>query len=310
MADDAIEKGQSYLLARIRSRELASRAPEDSPYKDWDGTGEAYLALDAVIAAGERMTGDDRRGLVERLMRKQRQGAWDYRGGEGPDVDTTSSAIRALDRLGHSVVLDGLKRFYNPQTQLFNTFGRAADRLDLQFPPQSREKHLGAHPCVMPNVWLLLRERGLLKALPAKALERMQRPDGGWHTYFYPSPHYATRLMAELLSAMGDAHVQELQRTLDSLLAAAPPASATQAAEVSIALACLRGRFAIWERTIGEKARDVLAGLRAAQLGDGSWPGEVIWTFLHRTGPGPVIALDHLRVRSTSLCVRALRLWH
>jgi hypothetical protein len=298
----------NYLLERIRAGELASHAPSDSPFREWDGTGEAYLALDAVIAAGPRLTDADRELLARRLMAKQFQGAWDYRGGQGPDVDTTSSALRALDRLGKPVGLDGLRRFYNPRTQLFNTFGRKADRLDLALPPQTREKHFGAHPCVLPNVWLLLAERGKLGGLAPQRLAPMRRQDGGWHSYYYPSPHYSTRLFTELLTRLGPEHDAALERTAAHLLDVAA-STATRTGEVLIALSCLARRFSRLENKLKGKAVTLVTSLRAAQLPDGSWPGDVIWTFLHRTEPGSVVALDDLRVRSTSLCVRALRLW-
>lgn len=137
------------MLDRIRAGELVSRAPEDSPYKDWDGAGVAFLALDAVIAAGPRMTEGDRAALAELLMSRQRQGGWVYREGGLPDADTTASALRALDRLGRKLGLEALEHFYRPRTQLFNTFGGKDDRLAL--PPQSRQKHAGAHPCVLAN---------------------------------------------------------------------------------------------------------------------------------------------------------------
>jgi hypothetical protein len=306
--DSPEERGVNYLLARIRAGELASRAPDDSPFKDWDETGEAYLALDAVIAAEPRLTLADRELLAGRLMAKQRQGTWDYRGGQRPDVDTSASALRALDRLGTPVGLHGLRRFYNPRTQLFDTFGHRADRQGLSLPPQTREKHFAAHPCVLPNVWLLLLERRKLGGLAPHRLAPMQREDGGWHSYYYPSPYYATRLFAELLTQLGPEHDAALERTAAHLLQASA-STPTCDAEVLIALSCLARRFSGLENNLRAKAATILERVRAAQLPDGSWPGDVIFTHLHRTEPGSVIALDHLRVRSTSLCVRALRLW-
>lgn len=103
----AIDRGRSYLLARLRAQELVSLAPVDSPDKRYDGCGEPFLALDPIIAIGDRITDEDRQSLVARLLRSQWAGAWDYSGRRGIDVDTTSAAIRALDRLGHHISLGG-----------------------------------------------------------------------------------------------------------------------------------------------------------------------------------------------------------
>src|SRR5882672_3073872 len=162
---DAIDKGEAYLLDRIRARQLVSRAPANSPDKRWDDCGEAFLAIDALIAVGDRIGAPDRRNLATRLLASRSMGAWDYSGKSGVDADTTASAIRALDRLGENVSLDGLKLFYNPRYRLFNTFAHPSDNLDLQLPPQSATKHLGSHPCVVANVCLLLHERGQLSHL-------------------------------------------------------------------------------------------------------------------------------------------------
>src|ERR1700704_4232097 len=116
-----IEKGEYYLIARIRNRELVSRAPSDSPIRRMDNFGEPFLALDVVAALGARIPSKDKRRLVTRLLREQKKGAWAYASWGGIDVDTTASAIRALDRLGHEIPLDGLKRFFNPENGLYNT---------------------------------------------------------------------------------------------------------------------------------------------------------------------------------------------
>jgi hypothetical protein len=298
------------VLERIRAGEVVSRSSEACTFKSWDHTGEPYLALEAAIAAGPRMTAEDRAAFAGRLLRAQwRPGIWEYGVGiQRPDSDTTASALRALDRLGHKVGLEGLRLFYNPRTRLFHTFRRPDDRRGLDLPPQSREKHGGAHPCVLANIWLLFLERGQLKGLARQVLEPMQRADGGWHTYFYDSPHYSTRLFSELLTGFGTEHDPALERTLAALLASQPQ-SPTRDAEALIALAGLARRFPSRSEEISQKAKAFLAGIQSAQLADGSWPGDMIWTALYNFGPGTVDGYDHFRVRSTSLCVQALRLW-
>ena len=215
----AVEQGCSYLLTRLRAREVVSRAPVNSPAKYWDDCGEPYLAIDVLFALGDRIAAEEKEALADRLLRSQFKGAWDYSGKSGIDVDTTASAIRALDRLGKTISLDGLKLFYNPRYRLFNTFAQPLDKLDLQLPPQSPEKHLGAHPCVIANVCLLLRERGELARLTHDLLRRMQKSDGLWFSYFYPSPFYATRLFAELLTGLGEDYDAYLKATEAALLA-------------------------------------------------------------------------------------------
>jgi hypothetical protein len=305
----AVEKGSSYLLARVRARELVSRAPAQSPFKQWDDCGEPYLAIDVLLAVGDRVEAEEKEALADRLLRSQFRGAWDYSGKSGVDADTTASAIRTLDRLGNKISLDGLKLFYNPRYRLFNTFAQPVDRLDLQLPPQSPEKHLGSHPCVLANVCLLLRERGELSRLSHDLLRRMQKPDGSWFSYFYPSPFYSTRLFTELLTGLGEEYDVYLQATEADLLASAPLNSPTQTAEILIGLQHLQNRKAADRTRIAEKAKLLAAEILNSQLADGSWPGETIWNFMDRARPFMIVGYDHFRVRSTALCVRALNLW-
>jgi hypothetical protein len=305
----AVEKGSSYLLARFRAREMVSRAPPHSPVKLWDNCGEPFLAIDALLAVGDRIEAEEKEALADRLLRSQFRGAWDYSGKSGVDADTTASAIRALDRLGKKMSLDGLRLFYNPRYQLFNTFAQPLDKLDLQLPPQSPEKHLGSHPCVVANVCLMLRERGELSRLSHDLLRRMQKPDGSWFSYFYPSPFYSTRLFTELLTGLGEEYETYLEATETELLISTPLNSPTQTAEILIALQCLQNRKAAARTKIAEKAKLLGAEILNTQLADGSWPGETIWHFLDRARPFMIVGFDHFRVRSTALCVRALNLW-
>ena len=305
-----IESGRGYLLTRLRRRELATRAPADCPHKNWDGKGEAYLALNVVLALGDQLGRRDRNRLRRRLLNTQVGGAWDYTdGGSGPDADTSASAIRALDRLGESIDLSGIATFVNPDSGLHNTFRVAGEYAGLQLPPQSRERHFGAHPCVLPNVWLLLHERGQLRDLPIDLQSGMQGDDGLWAAYFYLSPYYSTRLLCELLPDSGAAYDEPLRRTLNGLLGSDVPASATQTAEVLISLLEVARRFPERSEEIADRASELAARLRRTQREDGSWDGEVIWRFVHRTHPEPVDGFDHYRVHSTSLAVRALGSW-
>src|SRR5438046_2231444 len=106
-ASDAIDKGEAYLLDRIRARQLVSRTPPNGPPTRWENCGEPFLAIDALIAVGDRIGALDRRNLATRLLAsRSKDGAWDYCGKSGVDADTTASAIRALDRLGENVPLD------------------------------------------------------------------------------------------------------------------------------------------------------------------------------------------------------------
>jgi len=304
-----VENAKLYLLDRLRSREVVSRAPANSPAKQWDNCGEPFLAIDVLLALGNRVEAEEQQALADRLLRSQFNGAWDYAGKSGVDADTTASAIRALDRLGRKIPLDGLRLFYNPRYQLFNTFAQPLDKLDLQLPPQSPEKHLGSHPCVLANVCLLLRERGELSRLSHDLLRRMQKADGSWFSYFYPSPFYATRLFTELLTGLGEEYETYLQPTEAGLLTSTPVNSPTQSAEILLALQCLQGRKTADRTKISEKAKLLAAELLDTQLDDGSWPGETIWNFLDRTRPFMIVGYDYFRVRSTALCARALSLW-
>jgi hypothetical protein len=76
-ASAAVGTGEAYLLGRIRAHELLSRAPTDSPDKRYDDCGEPFLALDALIALGDRITAVDRQTLAARLRRCRCNGAWD-----------------------------------------------------------------------------------------------------------------------------------------------------------------------------------------------------------------------------------------
>jgi hypothetical protein len=306
-ASDAIDKGEAYLLDRIRAEELVSRAPATSPDKRLDNCGEALLAIDTLIAVGDRVEASDRRKFAARLLALRSNGAWNY-SGSGVDADSTASAIRALDRLGESVSLDCLQLFYDPRSRLFNTFAPSSDNLDLQLPPQSATKHLGAHPCVLANVCLLLQERRQLSHLSHDLLRRMQRPDGLWFSYFYPSPFYSTRLFTELLTALGEPYDNYVRSTANALLACDPPSSPTQVAEILISLMYLQHAVRD-DMRINERATALMPQLLASQLVDGSWPGETIWQFHLRSRPLMTTAFDHFRVRSTALCVRALKLW-
>jgi hypothetical protein len=305
---NAIDKGEAYLLERVRARQLVSRAPVNSPDRRWDDCGEPFLAIDALIAVGDRLGTLDRRNLANRLLASRSMGAWDYSGKSGVDADTTASAIRALDRLGENISLDALNLFYNQRYRLFNTFAHPSDNLDLQLPPQSATKHHGAHPCVLANVCLLLQERGQLSHLSHDLLKRMQKSDGSWFSYFYPSPFYSTRLFTELLTALGEQYRGYLEFTANALLACAPPSSPTQVAEILISLRYLQNAEQ-GDTRIVERSTALLPQLLASQLDDGSWPGEAIWEFLDRSRPLIATAFDHFRVRSTALCVRALKLW-
>jgi hypothetical protein len=304
---DAIEKGEAYLLDRIHAQQLVSRAPANWPDKRVDNCGEAFLAADVLIAVADRIDASSRSALAARLLASRNGGAWNYSGRGGVDADTTASAIRALDRLGERVSLDCLQLFYNPRFRLFNTFAPSGN-LDLQLPPQSANKHLGAHPCVMANVCLLLQERGQLSHLGHDLLKRMQKPDGSWFSYFYPSPFHSTRLFSELLSALGEPYESYVRSTTNALLACDLPSSPTQVAEILISLLYLQNAVRD-DMGVREKATALLPQLLGSQLNDGSWPGEAIWQYLLRDRPIMTTAFDHFRVRSTALCVRALKLW-
>lgn len=305
----AIENGESYLLERLRAREIVSRAPDYCADKRWDDCGEPYLAIDVLLALGDRALFTDRQELAARLLSSQFRGAWDYSGKRGIDVDTTASAIRALDRLGAPISLDGLRLFYNSRYALFNTFARPVDKLGLQLPPQTAEKHLGCHPCVMGNVCLLLHERKQLSRVSHDLLRRMQKPDGSWQSYFYPSPYYSTRLFTELLTALGEEYDGYMTATENNLVACAPFQSPTRAAEILISLSYLRARKRADRAKIGDAGNCFAADILSAQLEDGSWPGDDIWEFLDRERPYMIVGSDYFRVRSTALCVRALKLW-
>lgn len=308
---NAIERGDAYLISRIRRGELGSRAPADSSIKRLDNHGEPFIVLDVVSALGPRIPAKVRRGLIARLMKTRRNDAWAYSPRTGIDSDTTASAIRSLDRLGQHVSLNGLAQFFNPQTGLYHTFHDAgfADRtLGLQFPPHTFKKHQGSHSCVLANVYSLLWERGQLPSLDHRFLQSVQKPDGNWLSYYYPSPFYATRLFTELLVSMGSDYDGYMRRTLNGLLAADTPNSVTQIAEVLISLACLRRRFASERAEIEARAAVMIHELAKAQIDDGSWPGDMIWESM--MGDGTVEwAEDHFRVRSTALCIRALQSW-
>jgi hypothetical protein len=306
----AIESGENYLLERLRAREVVSRAPETCPDKRWDDCGEPYLAIDVLLALGDRTLASDRQELAGRLLASQFRGAWDYGEKRGIDADTTASAIRALDRLVPPVPLDGLKSFYNSRYQLFNTFpAPPEDKLGLQLPPQSARKHLGCHPCVIGNICLLLHERKQLSRVSHDLLRQIQKPDGSWQSYFYPSPYYSTRLYTELLTAMGEEYDGYMTATENNLVTSAPSQSPSRAAEILISLSCLRARKGADRARIGRAGQCFAEKILSAQLADGSWPGEDIWHYLHRELPYMIIGFDHFRVRSTALCVRALKLW-
>jgi hypothetical protein len=306
---DSIARAESYLAARICQGELVSRAPPESPVKRFDGEGEAFMALEAVAALGARISDEDKRLVMARLLSVERNGAWAYAPWGGIDSDTTASAIRALDRLGHEIPLDGLVVFFNAKTGLYHTFHDAAfvdAELGLQLPPQTAQKHKGSHPCVLANIYLLLHERGKLTALSHELLQCMQKPDGAWSSYFYPSPFYATRLFTELLTSLGAEYDRYMRMTLDSLLASDLPESPTQAAEMLLSLHCLRQRFDADGAAISVRADALARQIVATQLSDGSWPGDLIWEFVSEYDNAVVGGTDCFRVRSTALCMRAL----
>jgi hypothetical protein len=161
---------------------------------------------------------------------------------------------------------------------------------------------------VLANICLLLHERGKLTRLSHDLLKRLQKPDGTWFSYFYPSPFYSTRLFAELLTALGEEYGGYLRSTANALLACAPPESPTQTAEILISLMHLQ-RAVPGDERIAEKGKTLVPQLLARQLDDGSWSGEIIWEFVDWTRPLMAAAFDYYRVRSTALCVRALKLW-
>jgi hypothetical protein len=307
----AIERGESYLLARLRARQIVSRAPVESTNKWFDDCGEPFLALDVVIALGEHMPDPERQKLIARLLQSEREGGWVYAPFGDIDADTTASALRALHRLGYDASGRGVDVFFNPRTGLYTTYygPKFVDReLGLQLAPQSLPKHRGSHPCVLANVYLLLHERGELPALSHDLLRRLQQPGGNWFSYHYPSPYYATRLFTELLASLGAEYDVYLRSTLNALLAGETPGSPTQAAEVLISLDHLRRRFIADSDAIVDKGGTLARHILAAQLRDGSWPGDVIWEYFDEKTPW-IIGFDQFRVRSTALCVRALKLW-
>jgi hypothetical protein len=308
----AIDRADNYLAARIRRRQLVSRAPSYSAITRLDNHGEPFMVLDVVMALGERMSAKDRRRVFARLMKVQRNNAWAYSSRTGIDSDSTAAAIRSLDRLGKHVPLDGLARFFNPETNLYHTFhdkGFADRALGLQFPPHTFKKHQGAHPCVLANVYSLLWERRELLSLDRRFLQAVQKPDGCWASYYYPSPYYATRIYTELLTSMGSEYDEYTRRTLIGLLAAEIPTSVTQIAEVLLCLACLQRRFPAESAAIAAKSNMMLRELSAAQMQDGSWPSDIIWESMMEDG-SVEWAHDHFRVRSTALAIRALQAWN
>jgi hypothetical protein len=306
----AIRAGQSYLLDRLRRNEITASAPAGSANR-FDGFGHPFLTLDPVIAVRDLLTVQDRDDVVSRLLGQERAGKWAYADFAGVDADTTASAIRTLDRLSHSVDLSGIDSFYNAASRLHQTFEDAhfVDRnLGLQLPPQDLKKHRGSHPCVLANVNLLLLERGRLAELDVDFLRSVQRADGNWYSYCYPSPFYATRLYTELLASLGPGYDSFLEATLTALLTNPCPTTPTQTAESLLALAHLRGRNKSRASVITETARAQTDSLLRTQLEDGSWVGDVIWEFVDENDT-MLVAFDNFSARSTALCVRALLAW-
>ena len=304
---DAISKGRSYLLNRLREGDLATRAPDSCPHRNWDWKGVPYLSLNVVVALEGYMSATERLNLATSILQVQKNGAWDYtNGGRGVDIDTTASAIRALDRLGHTVNLAGVFSFYDAETRLFSTFKAPGVFQGLCLPPQNRDRHFGAHPCVLPNVWLLLQERDQLPTIAKDCLTKMQSDNGLWPSYFYLSPYYSTRLYAELLTARKEDYTTLLNQTFRSLMECELPDCPTQIAEITLSLNSLQTPFAERSNDIQAKIDCNIDVLKSFQHKDGSWPGSNIWTFMHRTHPEPVVGYDCFKVHSTALCVQAL----
>lgn len=307
---DLVRRGEDYLIARLQAGEIVSRAPAESTNKRFDDSGEAFLALDVVVALGPNIPDAERQKLIARLLESERDGGWVYAPAFGDiDSDTTASALRTLDRLGYDASDRDLDRFMNPRTGLFTTYygpPYVDPELGLQLPPQSLAKHGGSHPCVLANIYLLLRERRQMPPPHHALLQSIQRPDGNWHSYHYPSPYYSTRLFTELLVTFGSDYDPYLRSTLQTLLTCEPPPSPTQSAEILISLAHLRRRFTDKDVSLAKRAGLLVRHLLATQLEDGSWPGDVIWEYFKTP---PIVGFDHFRTRSTALCVHALKLW-
>ena len=185
-------------------------------------------------------------------------GGWGYSELTGPDADSTALALLFLRAQGRPVTSDRSLHAYQQADGGFSTYTRDASYGGwVQSQPDVTATALLA---LLPTAFVLT--EGLPAAL--RYVQRQQRADGLWNSYWWTSCLYATQAMLACLSAAGE--------RLDSarLTASLCRVPARTPFESALLLMCLT--------QLGNASHHVAAAharlLQAGQLPDGSWPSQ------------------------------------
>lgn len=306
----AIQRCRSYLHERLAAGEynLYTAVSGEVFYPPIPNAGHVFAGFFIVDALKGELSAAEEARLLLRLHRERRGGVWGYSTAEPVDVDDSAFVYRTLLRLGKSLSVEPLLRFYRADARAFTTF-RFDGPTRLVEEPHVDGNHQ-IHAAVNANVFALMLEAGRRDLVHPELILGSQRADGSWGGYFYPGPYYATTMSVEFLVLLPElaAAVEARERAVRFLESAqavdgswGEPASAY---DTALALNAL-----VSAAPASRCIRPGIEFLLRRQRADGSWENDAtVWEYYHRMEPETVWrALDCNRVLVSALALKSLK---
>ena len=205
----SLDRASAFLRTRLRVGAYAlTCVGGDGGSRFSDNKGHVFVAGFMAEALAGSLDEIDRTIILVRILSEENDGQWGF-SPPGPrhqapflafhvDADDTAYVIRTLRRLGVNRPPEALVRYHREVEGLFVTFDTSGSpKLATEL---SVENNFGAHLEVNANVFLALKDTHLDRLINFELLRDTQEPDGGWRSYFYPSPLFATQLAVDLLA--------------------------------------------------------------------------------------------------------------
>lgn len=309
----AAERGLHFLLK--------SRTPSGW-WQDYDGFSEglsdewvtAFVAK-AVLASRLR-SGHRAASRAWSLLAARGRKGWGWNAVQPPDADSTAWALRLAFALGHHqdeaaqnglafladhLICDGAAA---GGVATYERRHHAAAGGD----PACQPNWFSPHDCVTAAVACLAVAEGRTTLRSTIGyLQRHQQPDGGWSSYWWADPAYATACATEALADDPDPASREACRRAAAWARrslAANPLQCLSPFALALRLQVLRRAL---EPTDGAVIAQGCHRLLATQWPDGSWPGDAALAIPNRHGQ-IVPALDNRRTMTTAVVVQTLAL--
>jgi hypothetical protein len=312
--DAAIHRSVRFLRASLHTGNygLACIGDDGEP-RFSDNKGHVFVNAFITEALAGLLEEIDRSIVLVRILSEEVDGQWGF-SPAGPyhgadtliyhvDADDTAYVIRTLRRLGVNRPPSSLLTYRREPDGLFATFN-SPGQVSMTADP-SPANNLLAHPEVNANIMLALRGTHLERYANYDILRRTQDSGGGWPSYFYPSPFYATLLALDALAgnaSFSESIARGLAFIADSQNADGSWGDNGDAHETALAVAALACHQNY--RSHSKRGSNYLIATAAP---DGSWTTSApIWEF-HFAKDDIWRAYDLHRAYVTARCVVALR---